>query len=92
MSTSLTATRSSGWEQATTAGETLFNEVAFNQGRALYDGQLMGYPFRHVVKTFQVAVWQDLRQAWNALNPGDRQQLHERLPANMQDVFSDDGR
>ena len=49
----------------------------------------MGYPFRHVVKTFQVSVWQDLEKAWNALSPVDRQQLRERLPDNMQDAFSE---
>ena len=78
------------WQDAVAAGESRFNEAAFNQGRALYDGELMGYPFRHVVKTFQVSVWQDLEKAWNALSPVDRQQLRERLPDNMQDAFSDD--
>jgi hypothetical protein len=77
------------WKEAVAAGESRFNEAAFNEGRALYDGELMGYPFRHVVKTFQVSVWQDLEKAWNALSPVDRQQLRERLPDNMQDAFSD---
>jgi hypothetical protein len=79
------------WEQAVAAGETLFNEAAFDQGRALYDGELMGHPFRHVVKTFQVSVWQDLLAAWQKLDPGEQQEVLEILPANMLDAFSTDG-
>ncbi|MGD2031834.1 MAG: glutathione S-transferase domain-containing protein [Gammaproteobacteria bacterium] len=79
------------WKQAVAAGETLFNETAFHQGRALYDGELMGYPFRHVVKTFQVSVWQDLLSAWQTLGPSEQQQVLELLPSNMFDAFSDDG-
>ncbi len=54
-------------------GETLFNEAAFDRGRALYDGELMGYPFRSVVKTFQVRVWRDLKKEWR--NLGETQAL-----------------
>ena len=49
------------YEEARARGETLFNERAFDRGRALYDGTLLGKPFRSVVKTFQVRVWRDLR-------------------------------
>ena len=79
------------WKQAVAAGETLFNETAFDQDRALYDGELMGYPFRHVVKTFQVSVWQDLLAAWQVLGPSEQQQVLELLPGNMLDAFADDG-
>jgi hypothetical protein len=48
-------------------GETVFNETAFDAGRALYDGELMGHPFRAVVKTFQVRVWRELVSAWENL-------------------------
>jgi len=53
-------------------GETLFNERAFDCGRALYDGQLLGRPFRSVAKTFQVQVWRDLQDAWASLDQESR--------------------
>jgi len=66
------------YEQASKRGETLFNEPAFDRGRALYDGELLGHPFRSVVKTFQVRVWRDLRAAWRDLPESERRGL-ERL-------------
>lgn len=65
------------WETARTRGETLFNEAAFDRGRALYDGTLLGHPFRAVVRTFQVAVWQELRDAWARLDAPDRRRVRE---------------
>ncbi|MFT7372045.1 MAG: glutathione S-transferase [Oleiphilaceae bacterium] len=53
-------------------GETLFNEAAFDQGKALYDGKLCGYPFRSVVKTFQVRVWDDIQSAWSKLTAEEK--------------------
>ncbi len=63
------------YASARAAGETLFNERAFDRGRALYDGTLLGRPFRSVVKTFQVRVWRDLVQAWRDLPPATRATL-----------------
>ncbi|RIL05248.1 MAG: hypothetical protein DCC71_10990 [Proteobacteria bacterium] len=63
------------------AGETRFNEAAFDAGRALYDGALLGRPFRSVAKTFQVRVWRDLRRAWDALDAGARTSVEALLPA-----------
>jgi glutathione S-transferase len=63
------------WARQRAAGETLWNERAFDRGRALYDGVLLGRPFRSVAKTFQVRVWAELRGAWRALAPGDRARL-----------------
>jgi hypothetical protein len=59
-------------------GETLFNEAAFDQDRALYDGVLQGHPFRSVAKSFQVVVWRDLCAAWHALPAADQQSLSEQ--------------
>jgi glutathione S-transferase len=53
--------------QAVARGERVFNERAFDRGRALYDGTLLGRPFRSVAKTFQVRVWRDLQAAWRGL-------------------------
>jgi hypothetical protein len=71
------------YDEARARGETLFNEPAFDRGRALYDGTLLGRPFRSVVKTFQVRVWRDVRAAWNALTPDARETLAPLVTAQM---------
>lgn len=73
------------YEAARSQGETLFNEAAFERGRALYDGQLLGHPFRAVVKTFQVRVWREVQASWQALEAGDRDALERELL--LQPVF-----
>jgi glutathione S-transferase len=67
--------------KAIAAGETLFNEAAFDKGRALYDGELMGHPYRAVVKTFQVQVWRTLLEEWRALGDSERKLLLQFLPS-----------
>lgn len=52
-----------------------FNESGFNRGLALYNGELMGSPFRSVAKTFQVRVLTDLQKAWRSLLPEDKEIL-----------------
>ena len=78
--TSLMAQNEAAWQRAITAGEVVFNEAAFDQGLALYDGSLLGHPFRSVVKTFQVRVWRDLQLSWRQLTDADRQVLQAVLP------------
>jgi len=68
------------YELAKQNGITVFNEVAFNQGTALYDGKLRGYPFRSVVKTFQVRVWQEICGKWRALSEHDKEKVREYVP------------
>ncbi len=68
------------YRQALDAGETLFNESAFNRGSALYDGELLGHPFRSVAKTFQVSVWRDLCKGWRQLDVAARSELEALLP------------
>jgi glutathione S-transferase len=68
------------WHRHLEAGETRFNEAAFDAGRSLYDGALGGRPFRSVVKTFQVRVWGSLRAEWDALGEADRARLEASLP------------
>ena len=67
------------WKTARENGEYLFNERAFDADRSLYDGELMGYPFRAVVKTFQIRVWQDICGAWQQLDTVDKQAVAEYL-------------
>ena len=61
-------------------GETVFNESAFDKGRALYDGTLQGKRFRSVAKTFQVDVWNNLHHHWKNLSEKDKQQVSVLLP------------
>jgi hypothetical protein len=68
------------YDAARAAGETLFNEAAFDRRRAIYQGTLLGLPFRAVVKTFQVRVWRELRDAWAMLDERSRAQLRRVLP------------
>ncbi|MBK6508856.1 MAG: glutathione S-transferase C-terminal domain-containing protein [Haliea sp.] len=74
------------YEVARARGETLFNEAAFARGRALYDGQLLGYPFRAVVKTFQVRVWREVQASWRALQAGDRDMLERDLYPTLREL------
>ena len=77
------------YEQALAAGETLFNEAAFNRHRALYDGTLLGHPFRAVVKTFQVRVWRELKSTWWALAAQDRDALRRDYLPDADIAFSE---
>jgi glutathione S-transferase len=63
------------YERAHAAGERRFNEAGFNTGHGLYDGTLLGRPFRSVVKTFQVRVWRDLQAAWARLDAPARERV-----------------
>ena len=76
------AQNENAYERAVAAGETLFNEAAFKRNRALYEGQLLGHPFRTVVKTFQVRVWRELKSSWRSLPVADQDALQrDYLPA-----------
>lgn len=75
---SLMKQNEAAYRQALADGETLFNEAAFDQGRALYDGRLLQWPFRAVVKTFQVQVWRDLQEQWRGLTQTEREALEQR--------------
>lgn len=77
----LMAQNEAAYEKARAAGETRFNEPAFNRGRALYDGVLLGQPFRAVAKSFQVRVWRDVRAAWTALDAEARSRVRQLLPS-----------
>lgn len=48
------------YERYRAAGGSLCNEAAFDAGQGLYEGELDGQPFRHVVKSFQVKTWRRL--------------------------------
>ena len=76
------------YQAACERGESLFNESAFDCGRACYDGELLGRPFRAVVKSFQVRVWRELCDAWDALPEDARARVSRILPDQMLGGFS----
>lgn len=78
------------YEHAVADGETVFNEAAFDRHRALYDGHLLGHPFRAVAKTFQVRVWRELKESWQALDVQDRKSLEQELLTDAGIVLSPD--
>ena len=78
------------YEHAVADGETVFNEAAFDRHRALYDGHLLGHPFRAVAKTFQVRVWRELKESWQALDVQDRNSLEQELLPDAGINFSPD--
>ena len=61
-------------------GQTEFNETAFDRNQALYDGVLMDFPFRAVVKTFQVASWREIQREWHGLERREQHSLLSRFP------------
>jgi len=67
------------YTDAVAAGETSFNEAAFDQGRTLYDGELMGHEFRAVAKSFQIPVWRDLCVSWSAMDEASRSELTNKF-------------
>jgi len=69
------------WEPYNENGQSRFNEAAFDRGEALYDGELLGKPFRSVAKSFQVVVWQELVTNWNTLASAEQSELVDRYPA-----------
>jgi len=73
--------------EAREAGQALFNEAAFDRGKALYDGVLLNHPFRAGIKTFQVPVWRDLCQSWAALTTSQREQLTATYPPLLDKLF-----
>lgn len=62
------------------AGETQFNEPAFWNGKALYQGALDGQAFASVAKSFQVKTWRQIKQCWQQLEPKDQLDLEEQFP------------
>jgi glutathione S-transferase len=68
-------------------GERSFNEKAFDAGDALYDGELLGYPYRSVAKSFQARSWRDLCARWTRLPASARAEIDQLLPAPGDEMF-----
>ena len=85
---SLMLQNSAAHTAAVADGETLYNEKAFDRGRSLYAGQLMGQGFKAAVKTFQVKVWKDLQNSWAKLHASDRKTLGSQLPEKTVSALS----
>jgi glutathione S-transferase len=76
------------YEAAVAQGQRLFNEAAFDRDEALYDGSLMGLPFRSVTKSFQVSSWRELCEQWQALGDSARKQINSEFPFLSNPVFT----
>ena len=76
------------YDEAMRQGQTLFNEAAFDRGEALYDGDLLGRPYRAVVKSFQVPVWRAICRSWQELGDRERRQLQSLHPALADATFA----
>jgi len=61
------------------AGEKVFNEAAFWQGKSLYRGKLDGQAFASVAKSFQVKTWQQVKHSWQALTHIEREELQQQF-------------
>ena len=76
------------FERYRAEGKSEFNEAAFDRGDCLYEGELLGRPFRAVAKSFQVVVWQEVCEAWSTLSGEDRQALGARYPGLDDSAFT----
>ena len=61
-------------------GQRTFNEAAFDAGTSLYDGELLGHPYRSVAKSFQARSWRDLCSQWSTLEPDTKRRVQAALP------------
>lgn len=65
----------------------IFNEPAFDKMQSLYTGTVCGYPYKSVIKTFQVEIWRELRTQWfQDLNDDDRKRLQHCFPGLKQAI------
>jgi len=78
----------SAYRRFSNQGQSRFNEDAFDRGEALYNGELMGEPFRAVAKSFQVPVWQTVCHSWHALSEEDKDKLSLSYAALNDSAFS----
>jgi glutathione S-transferase len=67
---------------------TQFNEVAFDNRTTIYSGDILEFPFKSVVKSFQVEVWQSLQSQWLCLSEAEIETIHERTGYDMRQLFS----
>lgn len=73
---------------AVARGQRRFNEEAFDRHEALYDGSLLGLPFRAVAKSFQVVTWQELCEQWRGLEDTARRELTQQFPMLEDSLFT----
>ena len=61
-------------------GQSRFNQAAWDRGEALYEGEVLGLPFRSVAKTFQVVCWRELLEQWRSLDHAVRSEILSHYP------------
>lgn len=67
------------YEAALASGQSDFNEAAFDLNKGMYDGKLRGYPFRTVIKSFQVRTWREVKAHWQSLDADCANQLKQHI-------------
>ncbi|HXC49276.1 MAG TPA: glutathione binding-like protein [Candidatus Limnocylindrales bacterium] len=67
-------------------GEPSFNEKAFDKGRGLFDGELLGHRYRSVARSFQARSWRDLCALWSALDSDAKRQIAGLVPGDPLDA------
>lgn len=70
-------------------GKTQFNEVAFDNRINIYSGEILGLPFKSVVKSFQTEVWQSLQNQWSCLTPAEIEAIHKNANCDIGKLFLD---
>jgi glutathione S-transferase len=75
--------------EAKKQGETQFNETAFDNRKNIYSGEILGLPFKSVVKTFQVEVWQGLQSQWSCLTEAEIEIIHKNANYDIRQLFQD---
>ncbi len=67
-------------------GEPSFNEKAFDEGRGLFDGELLGHRYRSVARSFQARSWRDLCALWSALDSDAKREIAGLVPGDLLDA------
>ena len=75
--------------EAKKQGETQFNETAFDNRKNIYSGEILGLPFKSVVKSFQVEVWQSLQSQWSCLSQAQTEEMHKKTNYDISRLFLD---
>jgi glutathione S-transferase len=73
--------------EAKKQGATQFNEAAFDNRTNIYSGEILGLPFKSVVKTFQVEVWQSLQSQWACLTEAQTEVIHKNANHDISQLF-----
>jgi hypothetical protein len=75
------------YDTAKRENEIQYNELAFDNRTNIYAGEMLGFAFKSVVKSFQVDVWQSLQSQWSFLTEADIKEIHQRSDYDISQLF-----